>query len=924
MAIEVESLRVTLTASIDDYRAKMREAVQITKDTTESIRAASRSLQHMMGKMDISGGAAKIKKSATDIRAEIDKLDQAIAKHDKYLEQLHQQQQVTGKYKGGDLSLIREEMERTSEAAGKLHDQRAKLAKKLGGGEGGKEQKSAMSGLAKHMTEVRNQAEAMKEPIDKAAAVTKEMQTSAKGIAAAFRESANQAGRMGGVSKAARQVSGGSTRHQAELSGAAMVEASRRREVGGLAAVERQINRTTNATRRKAAAMKAVKATGPIRAGQVMSRRTTPKINLATRALRLFNRQQKGVSKKAKHNQKFFIKMGRFIKTMIIFRSIFYFFQKMGESMTVMADKSVDVRNAMNGIKTATTNVGNALTTAVMPILKAISPILESISRKIVDIGNYIAEFLAAMFGQDTFMKATYASEEWGDKTEKAAKRARKALMGFDELNIITKPDSGADDQPLLAGGGILGETAVSDKMKNLADAIKQPFKTAFDWIQERMPGIAAGMQTMGQGIGNVFRKIGEDMYGIWDRNLREPSEKAFLLIKDTLLPDLKNSFETVFGPGILESVQLTYDGILEILDPLTGFLGEIADTFLDSFTESWPEILSIAEERFITLKEIYDNAVGEISQIIGEFFDELKEGWERNGKDIWDTVFTIYKSIEQEINRILNGTILPMVNKVLETMNYFWETHLKDVVGEVMDFLGHLFRAAEDIWNGFIKPIIDWIQKNLMPIVVWGFGFTVDFVEATFAQIAGIISGVISVLSGVIDIIAGILTGDWGRVWDGMVAVTEGAITLVENIVDGIARIIAVPLNVMIDLINSTIKGHLNKIKIPDWVPGIGGKGMNIPTIPRIPKFATGGVVEPRDPFLALLGDNSREREVVSPLSTLQDAMRSVLSDARQSGGVQGDLTIEFNLGGDKLIEHVIRGQNKAALQSGRMIVNI
>ena len=43
-----------------------------------------------------------------------------------------------------------------------------------------------------------------------------------------------------------------------------------------------------------------------------------------------------------------------------------------------------------------------------------------------------------------------------------------------------------------------------------------------------------------------------------------------------------------------------------------------------------------------------------------------------------------------------------------------------------------------------------------------------------------------------------------------------------------------------MIGLINGFIKG-LNKIQVPDWVPGVGGKGINIPEIPML---ADGGEI--------------------------------------------------------------------------------
>ena len=35
---------------------------------------------------------------------------------------------------------------------------------------------------------------------------------------------------------------------------------------------------------------------------------------------------------------------------------------------------------------------------------------------------------------------------------------------------------------------------------------------------------------------------------------------------------------------------------------------------------------------------------------------------------------------------------------------------------------------------------------------------------------------------------------------------------------------------------VNVVIRG-LNSLKVPDWVPGIGGKGINIPEIPQLAK---------------------------------------------------------------------------------------
>ncbi len=76
----------------------------------------------------------------------------------------------------------------------------------------------------------------------------------------------------------------------------------------------------------------------------------------------------------------------------------------------------------------------------------------------------------------------------------------------------------------------------------------------------------------------------------------------------------------------------------------------------------------------------------------------------------------------------------------------------------------------------------------------------------------------------------------------------------LIKSPVRGIIELINKMISGVITGMNSVIKA-LNKIKIPKWVPGIGGKGINISTIsniPQIPAFAQGGYPETGQLFLA------------------------------------------------------------------------
>ena len=128
---------------------------------------------------------------------------------------------------------------------------------------------------------------------------------------------------------------------------------------------------------------------------------------------------------------------------------------------------------------------------------------------------------------------------------------------------------------------------------------------------------------------------------------------------------------------------------------------------------------------------------------------------------------------------------------------------------------------------NAFVSGIKD--------IFVQGFNFISGYLGSVFGGIVQNFNNFFNagkrVFNGFIDFITGIFTGNWEQAWNGIVNIFGG-------IFDGIVAIAKAPLNLLIGLINGVI-GGLNHIKLPKWVPGIGGKGINIP---QIPYLATGG----------------------------------------------------------------------------------
>lgn len=84
------------------------------------------------------------------------------------------------------------------------------------------------------------------------------------------------------------------------------------------------------------------------------------------------------------------------------------------------------------------------------------------------------------------------------------------------------------------------------------------------------------------------------------------------------------------------------------------------------------------------------------------------------------------------------------------------------------------------------------------------------------------------------------------------------------------------------------------------------------------LPHHATGTVI-PRtaEPYMAVLGDNKRETEIVSPLSTMQQAMENAL--ANTGGFNDRPLDIQLKIDGDKLFRWIVEKNRDERINKSR-----
>lgn len=261
------------------------------------------------------------------------------------------------------------------------------------------------------------------------------------------------------------------------------------------------------------------------------------------------------------------------------------------------------------------------------------------------------------------------------------------------------------------------------------------------------------------------------------------------------------------------------------------------------------------------------------------------------------NAVLGFFDSIKNIATAIWDNTLKPIFDNVAEQANWIWEKHLKPIGKKLLDF----FQSLLEFWNNVISPVVSKFFESLKTSIVPTVNFCVDVIGTAISTVIDIIGGIIDTLRGVLDFITGVFTGDAEKAFKGLGKTFTGLIDIVLGVVKGLLNIVIDTLNFIITPINSMFKD----------IGSLMGKDIaEIPEI-KIPKLATGTVVPANyGEFVAMLGDNKRETEVVSPLSTIKQALYEALSEAGGIGG--GDITIPIYIGNSLLDKYVITAQQR------------
>lgn len=243
---------------------------------------------------------------------------------------------------------------------------------------------------------------------------------------------------------------------------------------------------------------------------------------------------------------------------------------------------------------------------------------------------------------------------------------------------------------------------------------------------------------------------------------------------------------------------------------------------------------------------------------------------------NLWNLIKTIVQSVIGTIKQIWDF-LEPYITEMLTWLLDFWDKYGKEIFSNISNFISNIITIVKTIIEAF-QPVISFLIEYFKPAFTTVFSIITNVIKTAGDFIGGIIKSITGVFSGITEFLAGVFTGNWKKAW-------EGIKKIFSSIVGGFVEIIKAPINGIISVINGFISG-INKVKVPDWVPGIGGKGINIP---HIPKLAKGGIVDKAT--LAMIGEG-KSAEAVIPLDR---TLTKYMAEAMKEAGGSRPITVNF-----------------------------
>lgn len=448
---------------------------------------------------------------------------------------------------------------------------------------------------------------------------------------------------------------------------------------------------------------------------------------------------------------------------------------------------------------------------------------------------------------------------------------------------------------------------------RDILSMIAQPIIDNKEKIKTAIEGVLAAIEPFTSGILTAVQTVRDAVSDIYDNHLKPLFDSITKGISD-VLGKLLDGFNTYMLPilqGLGEKFKEMMEGPFgEAVNKISGFIGKL----IDALKLLWENILVpffgwIANNIMPVLAPIADfigktvlsviktiiNVVGDLAEVLGGIIDFIVGVFTGDWEKAWEGIKSIFSGVWNAIKDLLGG---------------IWDV-IKSLVKTGIDFVKSVIKAGWDavklvtstIWSA-IKGVLSTVWSAIKGIFSGVGGWFKDKFETAYNNVKNAFSGAKEFFSGVWSNIKGVFgnisgwfkdkfSAAWeavkkvfsagGKIFDGIKdGILNGLKAVINAIIGGINKVIAIPFNGLNAALKKIKSIDILGLKPFNWISPI--------KVPQITPLATGTVVPPNREFLALLGDNKKEPEVVSPISTMKQAVMEAIAESGITSGGGND----------------------------------
>lgn len=455
------------------------------------------------------------------------------------------------------------------------------------------------------------------------------------------------------------------------------------------------------------------------------------------------------------------------------------------ESQADLQAKTAELGATITPLMVYLNNLGATIVSIVKPAFETVIPYIAGFVLWLTEAINRVAAFFGLVSSSSESVEAVgertskaLATTKAGtagvvnglNNVKKAAEAAKKAAMGFDELNIVPSGKTSS-------GSGVSGDTGLNTSIPDMSGlAGITDMAGSLDEFKQKAEEVRISINNWMEEWGWMLDTIAAILAGLSIRNL---------LIQ----------FGTAIGLGEQFKKALSFTGIAGGITYMIGEMGAFVallkegNSFWSVMAAAFPKAANWLAKIGAAFKGFsFKSLLAGIKSVGSKF------GWIgaiivavisaiTYAIDYWNDVVRIFKTF-------VNETIAPQIQKI------------KDLFVEMGDAI---VSAIPESWWEAIKAAWSWVVDTAIPWLVEAFGMlwdiiggvvfhtTVGVVMSAINAIISAVTGIIEVVTGVVQIVVGVVetlvktiiaifTGNWEavmeplqKIWDGVVNIFKG-----------------------------------------------------------------------------------------------------------------------------------------------------